>query len=117
VRKPVFSANWHERTIAKLGLRAAGLVLLAIAYWAGSALYRRFAGSLAHPPLEYLLASVTIVCTSGGAAMTVMGHHLFDQVEVSSRWAKRPPPTEGPRQTGLEWGEQPNRPDRDSDAA
>jgi hypothetical protein len=117
VSRRVFSDNWHEETVAKLGLRAAGLVLLAFAYWAGTALFHRFAGSLVHPPLEYLLALVTFVCASVGSAMTIMGHHLFDQVEVSSRWVRLPPPTESLRQTGLESAEQPHRPDRDSGAA
>jgi hypothetical protein len=93
MRNPISSPDWHERTIAKIGLRAAGLVILMIAYWAGATLYRRFAGSLVHPPVEYLLALVVTVCTCVGTAMTVMGHHLFDQVEVSGRWARRLPPT------------------------
>jgi hypothetical protein len=113
----VFSDNWHEEVVAKLGLRAAGLVLLAIAYWTGTALFDRFAGSLVHPPLEYLLAVVTFVCASAGSAMTVMGHHLFDQVEVSSRWARRAPPTADLFETGLDADGQSNLPDHDAGAA
>ena len=117
MRKPILTNNWHETGLAKFGLRVAGLIVLAIAYWAGAALYHRFAGTRAHPPLEYLLALAAIVCASTGSALTIMGHHLFDQVEVSSRWVRLPPPATGLRQTGLDWGEQANHPDRNAGAA
>jgi len=80
--------DWHERPLIKIALRLAGLVLLGCAWWAGSTLLRKYGGMREHPPLEYLLAVVAVVCAVAGAALTIMGHHLFDQVEVAARWGR-----------------------------
>lgn len=85
---PSSRPDWHERPLAKILLRLAGAALLGLAWWFGSTLLRRYGGKLQHPPLEYLLALVAFVCASAGSALTLMGHHLFDKIQVTARWAR-----------------------------
>ena len=85
---PSSRPDWHERPLAKILLRLAGAALLGLAWWFGSTLLRRYGGKLQHPPLEYLLALVTIFCGSAGSALAVTGHHLFDKVEIAARWGR-----------------------------
>jgi hypothetical protein len=80
--------DWHERPLIKSLLRLAGVALLGLAWWSGSTLLGRYGGKLQHPPLEYLLALVTCLCACAGSALTVMGHHLFDKIEIAARWAR-----------------------------
>jgi hypothetical protein len=47
-----------------------------------------------HPPLEYLLALAAVLSAVTGSALTVVGHHLFDKIEVAARWSRIPAPHE-----------------------
>jgi hypothetical protein len=70
-------------------LRAAGALLLALAYAAAAVLRARaLAGPIMGDPLAWLLAAVSFVLASGGAALLVVGRHLFDHVEVARRWSR-----------------------------
>lgn len=40
--------------------------------------------------LDYLLALWAVVGGSSGTALLLLGRHIFDQVEVSARWARYP---------------------------
>jgi len=77
---------FHERKYASLGLRLAGLALLG----AGALIWRHlFAASDPTAKLRilpYLMAAIGMVSTSVGAALTLFGRHLFDQVDLSPRW-------------------------------
>ena len=80
--------EWHERPPFKIALRLGGVALLGIAWWSAATLLRRYGGKAEHPPLEYLLAVSALVCAVAGSALTVMGHHLFDKIEVAARWSR-----------------------------
>jgi len=76
----------HERKYASLGLRLAGLVLLGL-----GALIWRHLFAVSDPAarfkvLPYLLGLIGIASTSTGAALAALGHHLFDQIDLSPRW-------------------------------
>jgi len=56
-----------------------------------AALVGRYLFAVADPQatfraVNYLLALIGIVSACGGAALTLLGPHLFDQVELSPRW-------------------------------
>ncbi len=93
--------------LTDLGLRASGLALVALAALVLRTLYHRAGpGSPLQPgALEVLLATVGFLSASAGAALIVVGHHIFDQVRISQRWAYRrvsePRPTTGYRAPGI----------------
>ena len=80
--------RWRTRR-ADRGLRLLGLVLLAVA---GGALRWLWALHVPHEAaglLAYGLGAVAYVGTSSGAALVILGRHLFDEVAVSARWGRR----------------------------
>ena len=79
---------WHRSGMADIGLRTIGLSLCVISYLAIAHLI-----ALQPPPPEqavgaesFFLAAVGFLSASAGSAMTCLGNHLFDQVEISARW-------------------------------
>ncbi len=76
---------WHRKLWADLMLRAVGFLLLCGAIWIMRDLFG--AGPRTAMPLDYVLAAVGFAGVSAGSALTWLGHHLFDQVEVAPRWA------------------------------
>ncbi|KKW90834.1 MULTISPECIES: hypothetical protein [Sphingobium] len=82
-------APWYERWTAQIGLRLAGLLLLASA-WPEGGLLRRLV--LQNPAAgvdvtEFLLAALLFVSASAGAALIVMGPLLWKPVQLSARWS------------------------------
>lgn len=82
---------WHRTWRGDAGLRLSGVCLCLIAY---AALARLFAGRPSSATevagaLTYALATIGFLSASAGAALTVFGHHLFDEIEVSARWHQR----------------------------
>jgi len=77
---------WHRSRRADLGLRALGLMFWTVAYLAirtlvGMRINPQSAGALA-----YGLATIGFLGASAGSALTSLGNHLFDEIEVISRW-------------------------------
>ena len=84
--------DWEKMPASRWGLRQLGVLLLLGAYTAGKHLLAIGAGHHGdQPPLVYCLALVTFLCGSSGSALVVNGHHLFDKIEISERWRRRPP--------------------------
>jgi hypothetical protein len=84
--------DWGNMPRSRWGLRQLGVVLLFAAYAAAKhllAIGHNHHG--AEPSSVYLLALLAFVCGSVGSALLVLGHHLFDKIEVPERWRKRPP--------------------------
>jgi hypothetical protein len=83
--------SWHERTIARAGLRIAGATLLGADWFAA----RRLAGLASGPhaqstlTVQLILAAVVFCSFTIGSALLFIGHHLFDRIMVSSRWASQ----------------------------
>jgi len=83
---------WHERRYANLALRLSGFLLLGL-----TALIARHLFSAPDPAGKvrlsaYLFALAQMVTLSAGAALAVLGRHLFDQVELPARWRIHIPP-------------------------
>ena len=92
-------ADWSNKRTTDVSVRAGGALSCAAAYLAISALaHLHVAAPRAQPgAIAYVLAAIGFLCTSFGTALIVLGHHIFDQVEVSARWQHRaaasaPPP-------------------------
>ena len=72
-------------------LRAAGLGLLACSWLLMRWLFRSSEVNYRHAStlVQMAAAAVGFVCFSAGATLASIGQHVFDQVEVSTRWARR----------------------------
>ena len=77
---------WHERKYAGPALRLAGLALLALAVEAGRHIFVAADPTAKLRALPYLMGLIWIASLSAGAALAVLGPHLFDQVELPARW-------------------------------
>ena len=82
---------WHERKHAGLALRFAGLGFLAIAALIGRRLFAVPDPQAKLCALSYLLALIGITSACVGSALALLGQHLFDQVELPSRWTIHDP--------------------------
>lgn len=69
----------------------AGLLLLPVGVVAIETLYRQVHAGPLHDATawEVLLATGSFVCLSLGSAFLALGAQIFDEVEVSARWASR----------------------------
>ena len=83
--------KWHERAMAKVGLRIAGLALLALAWLFEKDLAAlvRAAAPDATTPTEFLLAMLLFLGASAGAALVIYGPGLWRKVQVAERWTTR----------------------------
>jgi hypothetical protein len=74
-----------------LGLRLAGVGSLAAARLSFHGLRGLSgAGGFHHAPplMAFVLALVVFFAASIGTALVALGHHVFDRVEVASRWRR-----------------------------
>jgi len=83
---------WHERKYAGPALRLAGLALLALAVEVGRHIFAAADPTAKLRALPYLMGLIWIASLSAGAALAVLGRHLFDQVELPARWRIHVPP-------------------------
>lgn len=81
---------WHRSRRADIGLRGTGLLLCWLSYAAFARLVGQHAPGQPSGLLASGLAAAGFLAASGGTAMTILGFHLFDEVEVSARWRQRP---------------------------
>lgn len=81
--------RWHDHWMAKIGLRIAGLMLLASAWPEEGLLHRLVMASPAADmsPAQYLLAALLFLSATAGAALTAMGPRLWKPVTLSARWS------------------------------
>jgi len=77
---------WHQRKNANVGLRLLGLVLLTLGVMLGRRLFAVADPQAKFTLVAYLRGLLAFAGTSSGAALTLLGRHLFDQVELSARW-------------------------------
>jgi drug/metabolite transporter (DMT)-like permease len=77
---------WHERKYAGAMLRLAGLMLLAFAGLIGRRLFLAADPTATVRATAYLFALIFMASACAGAALAVLGRHLFDQVELPARW-------------------------------
>ena len=80
----------HSR-VRDLAIRVAGLSLLPLGALAIATLYRSAHSGPVHDAttLEFAEAASGFLCLSLGSLLLTLGSHIFDQVEVSARWASR----------------------------
>lgn len=91
---------WHRSRRADIVLRASGLLLCWFSYTAISRLVAMHVPPQRADTLAYGIAAFGFMAASAGSALILLGHHLFDEIEVSARWRVRPnlnvfPPSEG----------------------
>ena len=85
--------EWHRTRRGDLGLRALGSGACALSYLSIRHLMALHDADPAHwspDVLAYALTAIGFLGASGGSATTIMGKHIFDQVEISERWRRRP---------------------------
>jgi hypothetical protein len=77
----------------ELAIRVTGLAMLPIGALAVEGLYRRVHITPLHSAtaLEFGLAAAGFLLLSIGSALLALGGQIFDEVEVSSRWATQSP--------------------------
>lgn len=97
--------KWNETAAANLGLRAGGLVLLAVCWSIAVRLHPVPPGATARDAtsLLMLLSAMTFLCGSAGSALLFVGPGLWETVEVSERW-RRLPAQDREWRTSREWG-------------
>ena len=80
--------HWHQDWKAGIALRACGAAACGISYLAISALIglRLGDGQLPDGVLPFVLAAAGFLRASVGSALLALGHHIFDEVEISQRW-------------------------------
>jgi hypothetical protein len=83
---------WHDREYADPVLRLAGLALLCVAVLVGRHLFAVPDPRGKVTASAYLLALIGMASACTGAALAVLGRHLFDEVELSARWTIHTPP-------------------------
>jgi hypothetical protein len=83
---------WHKRKYAGPALRLAGLALLCVAVLVGRHLFAASDPQGRVRASAYLLALIGMASACAGAALSVLGRHLFDEVELSERWTIHVPP-------------------------
>lgn len=91
-------AKWHRMRRGDFWLRGLGLGALGVSYGSISYLMQLHAADPVHwkPGLvAYVLTTVGFLCGSAGTALTLLGAHLFDEIQVSERWRMKPPTFRG----------------------
>lgn len=85
--------KWHETLAANIGLRAGGIILLAIGWLLALRLHHmaQSIGSRDMNSLMILLSAATFLCASAGSALLFVGPGLWESVEVSERWRRLSP--------------------------
>lgn len=83
-------AAWHRSRRADIGLRVTGLLFCWISYTAFVRLFAMHLPTQKAGLISYGLAAIGFMAASAGSALTLLGHHLFDEIEVSARWRERP---------------------------
>lgn len=84
-------AAWHGSWKGDVGLRLLGLLACGVGYLALSRLFSMRQAAHDVSLLTFSLAALGFLSASAGGALTWLGHHLFDEIEVSSRWRRRSP--------------------------
>lgn len=84
---------WHEKLSARIGIRVAGIGLLASAWMECVRLQDMVAANSSGQasPQQCLLAAVMFASASVGLLLTFVGAGLWKPVAVSDRWATRMP--------------------------
>lgn len=82
-------AAWHRSRRVDIVLRAMGLLLCWVSYAAIARLVALHPLPEKAGVLAYGVAATGFIAASAGSALTLLGHHLFDEIEVSARWRGR----------------------------
>ncbi len=80
--------KWHHDWKMDIALRLCGSLSCGISYLAINALLalRIANGQLPDGALPFILAAAGFLCASAGSVLLALGHHIFDEVEISPRW-------------------------------
>lgn len=83
-------------------LRVVGAVLLSGCWRLTRWLFQGFAARDPHHPpvVEVAAAAAGFLCFSSGAALALLGVHLFDRIAISQRWAR---PAKMKQRAGQGW--------------
>lgn len=85
--------HWYQHWSAQIGVRVAGLALLATSWMEGHALDRLVTDPVAAQGLGALLmAALLFASASLGMALAIVGPGLWKPVLLSARWQRVDPP-------------------------
>lgn len=74
-----------------MGLRLGGTMLCALSWLAFQGLERLHLSAIHGPPgVAAFILAAAVLCASPGAVLLLLGHHIFDPVEISARWSEGP---------------------------
>lgn len=78
-------------TLLDAVLRLSGLVMALVAYLAIRHLAHHHQAQIAHEPalIDFACAAIGFLGLSASAVLTLLGRHIFDQVQISKRWVRR----------------------------
>lgn len=81
-------SGWHRSGWGDAALRLSGAALCALSYitFVRLVAWGHVAAKGASLVTPLGLGTIGFLSASAGAAMLLLGRHLFDEVEVSSRW-------------------------------
>ncbi|SEJ53163.1 hypothetical protein SAMN05518849_10839 [Sphingobium sp. AP50] len=85
--------QWHEKLVARIGIRVIGLALLGTAWMEGLWLQDLMAAkpSADASLAQILLAALMFASVSLGLMLTIIGAGLWKPVQVSDRWTTSVP--------------------------
>ncbi len=83
--------QWYETRWAGWVIRIIGLGTILLAWIIGQMLTQMVRSHALNQTslMEILLGMLVFLWTSGGMGLTLLGEHLFDQVEISERWRSK----------------------------
>jgi hypothetical protein len=84
-------SNPRQSRARDVAIRLAGLAMLPAGAVSIDLLYHLANATPAHEAAaaELVLAALGFLCLSIGSALLALGLHIFDEVEISARWADR----------------------------
>jgi hypothetical protein len=85
--------DWHETITARIGVRAAGALLLILVWGASHWLAHLIHAGAPHDatPAEFLTGALLFTSATAGSALLTCGSGLWKKTPVAERWVQRDP--------------------------
>jgi hypothetical protein len=95
--------NWAAGRRGDILVRLSGLVLILLSVTSIRMLAHLHPMESRFDPgvIEFALAAAGFLSGSTGLGLAAIGHHVFDEVEISERWRSRPTPRQERRKASI----------------